>query len=81
MDRVRRCELDIASVRLEPEVWDCGGLRKKIMVYRLPDRNRALEFSFALPLTNLHEGDNPIYVRLTQEDGHMAWSSPLFLVQ
>jgi hypothetical protein len=24
--------------------------------------------------------DNPLYVRLTQEDGHQAWSSPIYLI-
>ena len=24
--------------------------------------------------------DLPIYVRITQEDGHQAWSSPIYLV-
>lgn len=79
--RQRRCELEIASIALSPKVWDCGGLRKQIEVYRLPDRQRTCEFSFVLPLAKLHEGDNPVYVRMTQEDGHMAWSSPLVLVR
>jgi len=60
-------------------VWECGGLRKRIEVYRLPNRKPSREFSFALPLTELHEGDNPIYIRMTQEDGHMAWTSPIYL--
>ena len=73
-------ECEIASVGLEPIVWECGGLQKEIKVYRLPDRLRSCEFAFALPLTKLHEGDNPIYIRMTQEDGHMAWTSPVYLV-
>jgi hypothetical protein len=24
-------------------------------------------------------GDNPLYVCVTQEDGHLAWSSPLYV--
>ena len=72
---------EIASVALEPKVWACGGLRKEIRAYRLPDRQRSCEFSFTLPLTTLQEGDNPIYIRMTQEDGHMAWTSPIYLVR
>jgi len=33
-----------------------------------------------LPLAELGAGDNPIYVKLVQEDGHMAWSSPIYVV-
>jgi len=27
----------------------------------------------------LNSGDNPIYVCVVQQDGHMAWSSPIYL--
>jgi hypothetical protein len=72
---------EIGELALEPAVWDCGGLRKEIQVYRLPDRPGPRQFSFSLPLSELHEGDNPIYIRVTQEDGHMAWTSPVYLVR
>ncbi len=76
----RSIKCAISSVGLEPKTWECGGLQKKIEVYRLPDPPRPCEFSFTLPMTKLHEGDNPIYVRIAQEDGHMAWTSPVYLV-
>ena len=69
----------ISSLGLEPVVWDCGGLRKQISIFRLPDQPLSCEFTICLPLTELHQGDNPIYVRLLQEDGHMAWSSPVYV--
>jgi hypothetical protein len=75
----RRVECAVSAVGLGPITWECGGLRKKIEVYRLADQ-RSCEFSFTLPLTQLHEGDNPIYIRVMQEDGHMAWTSPVYLV-
>jgi hypothetical protein len=31
----------------------------------------------SIPLNS--KGDNPLYVCLTQEDGHQAWSSPIYL--
>jgi len=76
----RRVECAVSSIGLEPTVWECGGLRKKIEICRLPDRQTSREFSFTLPLTRLHDGDNPIYIRVTQEDGHMAWTSPIYVV-
>ena len=51
-----------------------------IEVYRLPEQQSLCEFSFNLPLPVLHEGDNPIYIRLAQRDGHMAWTSPIYLI-
>jgi hypothetical protein len=70
----------IESVGIESRTWEYGGLDKKIEVYRLPDKQRSNEFSFHLPLTGLHPGDNPIYIRVAQEDGHLAWTSPVYLV-
>jgi hypothetical protein len=69
----------ISSLGLEPMLWDCGGLRKQISIVRLPDQQTSSEFTFHFPLTELHQGDNPIYVRMLQEDGHKAWSSPIYV--
>jgi hypothetical protein len=74
-----RIECSIESIGADPQTWDLGGLRKRVDVYRLPKRGSS-EFSFDLPLTALRRGDNPVYVRVTQEDGHMAWSSPVYVV-
>jgi hypothetical protein len=74
-----RVECEVGSVDLDPRVWGCGGLGKMIEVYGLPSRQGPREYSCTLPLTALHDGDNPIYVRMMQEDGHMAWTSPVYL--
>ncbi len=73
-------EVDVASVGLEPRVWDLGGLKKEIRIYRLPDQPATSELPFSLPLTGLHKGDNPIFIRMVQEDEHVAWTSPIYLV-
>lgn len=71
----------VNAIGLEPQVWECpGGLSKKIEIYRLPDTAPPREFSFVLALTDLRRGDNPIFIHLVQEDGHMAWTSPIYLV-
>jgi hypothetical protein len=77
LQRSATCALD--GLGLEPLEWDCGGLRKKIAVYRLPGGEGEQEFAFSLPLDGLRMGDNPIYIRMAQEDGHMAWTSPVYL--
>ena len=75
----RSVTFPVAGVGLEPTVWECGGLGKRIEAYRLPDRNLATELALEHVLGELGPGDNPIYVRLDQEDGHMAWSSPIYV--
>lgn len=72
---------DVKSIGFEPAVIDYGGLKKRIELYRLPAKSGVREFSFSLELNDLHGGDNPVYIRTVQEDGHMAWSSPIYLVQ
>lgn len=77
----RRVECEIGSIGLEPMVYECGGLRKKVEVYRLPESQGSCEFAFELDLASLRPGDNALYVRVMQEDGHLAWSSPIFLTR
>ena len=77
----KNCRCDVKSIGLSPKTYKAGGLNKQIQIYRLPEKTKAsAEFEFTLPLSKLRRGDNPIYIRLTQEDGHMAWSSPIYLV-
>jgi hypothetical protein len=61
-----------------PLTWEYGGLGKQIAVSCLA-AHPTREVHFDLPLTGLHPGDNPIYVKVVQEDGHMAWSSPIYV--
>ncbi len=72
------CSLE--TLKNKPRVWECGGLKKKVELRRLPDSIEDYEFSFSVPLSGLKPGDNPIYVRVTQEDGHLAWTSPVYIV-
>ena len=73
-------ECALASLGQKPMTWAYGGLRKKIEITRLAAKP-VNEYTFSLPLTGLHPGDNPIYIRLVQEDGHLAWTSPIYLVR
>ena len=72
---------DVKNVGLKPRLARCGGVEKRIEIYRLPPEGGSREFHFELPLPKLRKGDNPIYVRVNQEDGHMAWSSPVYAVR
>jgi hypothetical protein len=69
----------LADLASEPVVLDCGKLDRKLSVARLPDTNphRSVALSRSVPLRP--GADNPIYVAVTLEDGHRAWSSPIYL--
>jgi hypothetical protein len=77
----RKVKVKVKSIGLTPKTWKCGGLRKQIQIYRLPDSKDSNYFEFQLPINELQKGDNPLYVCVYQEDGHMAWSSPIYLVK
>jgi hypothetical protein len=74
-----KCEIRIADIGLEDLVFEAGGIGRRIRVFRLPDENPhpRLHLSRRIPLKAT--GDNALYVCLTQEDGHLIWSSPIFV--
>jgi hypothetical protein len=78
-------DIDIAAIGMAPTTWAYGGIQKEISVSRLPDQQTTHQIAFDLPLadlspTDLHDGDNPIYLHVVQEDEQMAWTSPIYLV-
>jgi hypothetical protein len=72
-------ELAIADIGLEDRAFEAGGIERRIRVFRLPDENphRRLRLTRCIPLRT--RGDNALYVCLTQEDGHLIWSSPIYV--
>ncbi len=76
-----KCEIAIADIGLEDVAFEAGGIGRRIRVFRLPDENphRRLQLSRRIRLKTT--GDNALYVCLTQEDGHLAWSSPIYVIR
>ena len=74
-----KCEIAVADIGLHDLALEAGGIGRRIRVYRLPDENlhRRLLLSRRIPLKTT--GDNALYVCLTQEDGHLVWSSPIYV--
>lgn len=71
--------VDLESVGVEPRVFDAGGLGRRLRIYRLPEAPTPSSVTAGLTVPLEHGTDNPLYVRVVQEDGHMAWSSPVYL--
>lgn len=73
-------ETAISEIGLEDTVHDMSGeLPRFVKVYRLPLENSHRSFKFRRRIDLKSSGDNPIYVRLTQEDGTRAWTSPIYV--
>jgi hypothetical protein len=71
--------LALADIGLDEVVLNGGGLERKLRIFRLPDENPCRELRRSIEIDLKAVGDNPIWVRVTTEDGFNAWSSPLFL--
>ena len=74
-----QAEIPIASIGLEEQIFDAGGIRRRIRVFRLPDISPHHVVSLERSIALRPVGDNALYVCLTQEDGHLIWSSPIYV--
>jgi hypothetical protein len=60
--------------------FDGGGLGRKLCAYRLPEKDWSHRLTLEHHATFSGGPDLPVYVRVTQADGHQAWSSPIYLI-
>ncbi|MGB7079060.1 MAG: DUF3604 domain-containing protein, partial [Xanthobacteraceae bacterium] len=72
-------EVAIADIGLEQTVFDAGGLDRAVTLQRLPDAMTERRLAHTVEAKIRPEGDTRLYVRVRQEDGHLAWSSPIYL--
>jgi hypothetical protein len=61
-------------------VFDGGGLGRKLSVYRLPEQDFGRRVTLDHMVTFPGGADLPVFLRLTQSDGHQAWTSPIYLI-
>jgi hypothetical protein len=66
------------EINYEPMVVDVGDVNQKVKVQAIKksDLPKTLTFSHTITLAR---GLNPIWVKVTQEDGSLAWSSPVYI--
>jgi hypothetical protein len=74
-----KTSLPIDSIGFDDTVLEAGGLARRVRVFRLPDVNPHRHLEFEREVEVAASGDSPIYVRVTLENGHQAWSSPIYL--
>ncbi len=74
----RRIKVRIKDIGQRGKGFKMGGLDAKVEVYEL-SKSKKVKFDFEHNLRNLKNTVNPIFVKVIQEDGHMAWSSPVYI--
>lgn len=68
-----------ADIGAEDVRVDYGGLGQAIRLFRLPDVGTAQAFSAAVPVPIAAAGDTPVWLVVTTEDGHQAFTSPTYV--
>ena len=69
----------IKDIGRDELIFENGGIDRRIRVFRLPDFNPYRAITLERKVKLLNHRDNAFYVRVTFEDGHYAWSSPIYL--
>lgn len=74
-----KAEIKVSDIGREDMVFEAGGIKRRIRVFRLPDENphRRLRLERRVKLADAC--DNALHVCMTQEDGHLVWSSPIYV--
>lgn len=72
-------ELPVGDIGDDAVRFDAGGVRQHVEVTRLPQQSPPQEMQFRFTDDDAPEGDLAYWVRLRQDDGAMAWSSPIFI--
>jgi hypothetical protein len=69
----------IADLGVEPTVFEAGGLDRAVKLQRLPNTMTEHRLTLRREIKLRSTGDTRPYVRVQQEDGHRAWTSPIYL--
>ncbi len=71
--------VNTAELSTRPKIFKAGGLDARVEIYLAPPKNGQRELNVQLPVRKLKKGLNPLLAKVIQRDGHMAWSSPIFV--
>lgn len=74
-----RGQRPISSLGYERHIFSAGGLDRAVKLFRLPEQMSKTSLDIRRRVQLREIGDTRLYVRVTQEDGHRAWSSPIYL--
>jgi hypothetical protein len=74
-----KTEIAVADIGIEDRVFANGGIKRQLRVFRLPDENAHTRVQLERRIALTDQGDNALYVCVTQEDGHLIWSSPIYI--
>lgn len=71
--------LDLADLGQEQKVFDFGELGLKVKIQRYPEELDLIPLAMELTVDIEPGVTNPFLIKVVQEDGHIAWSSPIYI--
>lgn len=73
---------EVSFDELAPErTWRFGGMDMQLTIQRYPERVTEADLSLSIALSPPTGQRTPYLAKLTQVDGHMAWSSPVYVTR
>jgi hypothetical protein len=72
-------EISIKDIGRDEIIFENGGIDRRIRIFRLPDENPHYKATLERRIKLSNDRDNALYVRVTHEDGHFVWSSPVYI--
>ena len=72
-------EIAIKDIGRDELIFANGGIDRRFRIFRLPDVNPHRSVTCERRIKLSDDKDNALYVRITFEDGHFAWSSPVYI--
>lgn len=70
----------LEEIGFEDEIFDESDiLPRYLKIFRMPPENKHRTMTVTRKIDLKDQGDNPIFIRLTQEDGTLAWTSPIYV--
>lgn len=68
-----------ADIGIEDVCLDYGGLERAVRLFRMPEDSDAQRLEHTLTVPVAPTGDTPIWLIITTEDGHQAFTSPTYV--
>ena len=73
-------KVNVEDINYEDKVFDKSNILPRFLkIFRLPLKNEIKKINLKRNIKLNDIGDNPIFIRLTQEDGTLAWTSPIYV--
>ena len=64
-----------------PTTLKMKGMSSRVEIYRVSRDNKPNTQNFTCEIKGMKKEDNPVFVKVIQRDGHIAWSSPIYFVK